>query len=133
MTKTERKAEGKPPNLPPRESAKQLGSILDEVERQSSRMNSAVDSKREVAQAVKEPYILRLSPEEAAQLTGCSSGESAKTNVATHWLMNAALKVLAPGATEPDFTKLSVLKTLLLNSGPRTPVEAMLLTQITWR
>jgi hypothetical protein len=102
--------------------------LLSEIDQQTSAVNSPINQKLDVAPMVKEPYAFDISTLDVARMTGCSSGES---DLVAHWLLEGTLNVTAHGAKERDVSKLlALLKTLLLNSRPRTPVEAMLLTQM---
>jgi hypothetical protein len=102
--------------------------LLSEIDQQTSVVNSPIHQKLDVAPMIKEPYAFDISTSDVARMTGCSSGES---DLVAHWLLDGTLNVMAHGAKERDLSKLlPVLKTLLLNSRPRTPVEAMLLTQM---
>jgi hypothetical protein len=124
MAKTERKRRKRP-----RQAHDKLPkTLLSDIDQQTSAVNSAINQKLDVAPTVKEPYAFDISSLDVARMTGCSSGES---DLVAHWLLDGTLNVMAHGANERDLSKLlRLLKTLLLNSRPRTPVEAMLLTQM---
>jgi hypothetical protein len=124
MATTERKTR----KLPGQAHDKLSQTLLSEIDQQTSAVNSPINQKLNVAPTVKEPYAFDISSFDVARMTACSSGES---DLVAHWLLDGTLNVMAHAAKERDVSKLlPVLKTLLLNSRPRTPVEAMLLTQM---
>jgi hypothetical protein len=114
--------------LPRRAHDKLTKTFVSEIDQQALAVNSRINQELDVAPTVKKPYSFDISSLDVARMTGCSRGES---DLVAHWLLDGTLNVMAHGANERDLPKLlSVLKTLLLNSRPRTPVEAMLLTQM---